>query len=248
MHAQHFFAPAHIRTSYDHAAVETSRPQQCWVKHVRAVGGGNQNDAIVRLKTVHLDQQLVQCLLTLIVSATQTCSAVTAYGVNFINKDDAGGVLLALLKQIADTARAHTHFHEVRAGNREKRNIGFSGDSARQQRFTCARRSNQQHALGNAPAELLELLRLAQKLDNLLQLFFGLIHAGHIFKGDLFLLHRKQPRAALPKRQRLVAASLHLPQHKEPQQANNDDRRKVDNDRQPRASVLVLYGHRHFVL
>src|ERR1019366_4709083 len=105
--------------------------------------------------------QLVQSLLTLIVSAAEASAAVTPNSVNFVDEDDAGSVFLALLEQVAHAARtdAHEHFDKVRAGNGEERNIRFARDRARQQGFARSRRSNQQHALRNASAKFLELLR-----------------------------------------------------------------------------------------
>ena len=46
--------------------------------------------------------------------------------------------------------------------------------------------ANKQHALGNAPGQLLKLLRLAQVLDDFLQLFLGLIHARHVLNVTFF--------------------------------------------------------------
>ncbi len=158
--------------------------------------------------------------------AAETRATVTAHSIDLIDKDDAGSILFALLEQVAypRSADTHKHFHEIRTGNREKRNVRLAGNCARQQGFACARRPHQQDALGNAAAQRLELLRLAKELNDLLELFLGLVHTGHILKGDLFLLHRKQPRPALAERQRLVPARLHLPQHKEPQRADNQQR------------------------
>src|SRR5260370_24638161 len=100
-------------------------------------------------------------------SAAETGAAMPPDGVNFVDEDDAGRVLLALLKEIAHAARAHAdkHFHEVRTRNREEGDVGFTGDRACQQRLARARRSDQQHALRNSPAQLLELLRVFQELD-----------------------------------------------------------------------------------
>ena len=123
----------------------------------------------------------------------------TADCVDFVDEDDAGSVLLALLEEIADAACADAdeHFDEVRTGDGEERNVGFAGDCAGEQRFAGSRRSDEQDALGNAAAELLELLRLAQELDDFLQLFLGFVDAGHILEGDLLLLHGEQAGAAL---------------------------------------------------
>ncbi len=243
MHPQDLFAAAHVRTRNHHAAVEAARAQQRRIEHVRAVGGCDQDDAFVRFEAVHLDQQLVQGLLALVVSAAQAGAAMAADRVDFVDEDDARRVLLALLEQVADAARAHAHehLHEVRTRDAEERNVGFAGHRPRQQRLAGSRRPNQQHAFGNASAQLLELLRLAQELDDLLQLFLGFIHAGDVFEGHLLLLHRQQAGAALAERQRLVAARLHLANHDEPQRAQQQERRKVQDPARPASVRRILH-------
>ncbi len=95
-------------------------------------------------------------------TAAQSGAAMAADGVNFVNENDAGSILLALLEQVAHTASADAdeHFDEVGAGNREEGNIGFASDGARQQRLARAWRADQKHALGNAAAQFLKLLRV----------------------------------------------------------------------------------------
>src|SRR5947207_4543120 len=145
-------------------------------------------------------------------------------GVNFIDEDDAGRIFLALLKEIAHAARtyAYKHLDKIRAGNRKEGNISFARDRSRQQRLARSWRSDQQHALRNSPAQLLELLRILQELDNLLQLFLGLVRSGDILEGGLLLLRGKQPRAGLAKTQCFVSARLHLP-HQEQAETNQKD-------------------------
>ena len=50
-------------------AVEAARAQQGGVQDVGAVGGGDQDDVVLHLEAVHLDQELVQGLLALVVAA-----------------------------------------------------------------------------------------------------------------------------------------------------------------------------------
>src|SRR5207244_2140441 len=102
VNAKHFLAATDIRTAHDHAAVETAGTQQRRVKNIRTVSGSHQDHAVVGLKTVHLDEQLVQRLLTLIVTAAQTGATVTADSVDFIDEDDAGSILLALFEEVAN--------------------------------------------------------------------------------------------------------------------------------------------------
>ena len=121
-------------------------------------------------EAVHLDEELVEGLFALVVSAAEACAAVTADGVDFVDEDDAGGVLLALLEEVADAgcADADEHFDEVRTGDGEEGDVGFAGDCAGEQGLAGSRRSDEQDALGDAAAEALELLRLAEELDDLL--------------------------------------------------------------------------------
>src|SRR5579864_5100310 len=150
----------------------------------------------------------------------------TSDGIDFVDEDDAGSILLALLEKIAYAAGAYAdkHLYKVRARDREEGNIGLARNCSCQQRFTSSGRPDQQDSLGNATAQFLELLRLAQELNDLAQLFLGLFYASHVFERDFLLLHGEQPRPALAKRQRLIPASLHLPDHEEPQRAQQNQR------------------------
>src|SRR5262249_45105549 len=102
MDGENLFASATVRQRNHYAAIEASRAQQGGIKNVRTVGGCYQDHAFVRFKAVHLNQQLVESLLAFIVSAAQTGSAVAADSVNLIDKDDAGRILLTLLKKVAN--------------------------------------------------------------------------------------------------------------------------------------------------
>jgi hypothetical protein len=132
VNAEDFFAPAHIGARNHNAAIEAPGAEQRRIENVGAVGGGNQDNALVRLEAVHLDEQLVEGLLALIVPAAEARAAVTADSVDFIDEDDARGVLLALLEQVANARGAHAdeHLDEIGTGDREERNVRFAGDSA----------------------------------------------------------------------------------------------------------------------
>ena len=106
--------------------------------------------------------------------------------VDFVDEDDAGRVLLGLLEHVAHAAGADAdeHFDEVGARNGEERHVGFAGDRARDQRLAGAGRADQQHAARNPAAEPLELARVAQEFDDLLQILLGLVDAGDVLEGD----------------------------------------------------------------
>ena len=138
--------PSRPRTSgrVDHdLPVEAARAEQRRIEHVGAVGGGDQDDAVVGLEAVHLDQQLVQRLLALVVPAAEARAAMPADGVDLVDEDDAGRVRLALLEEVAHAAGAHAdeHLDEVRARHREERPPGFTGHRLGEQRLAGARRA-----------------------------------------------------------------------------------------------------------
>ena len=141
-------------------------------------------------------------------SAAETCATVPPDRVDFIDEDDAWGMLLRLVEHIAHTrgADADEHLDKVRTGDREERNVCFTGNRAGQQGLTRSRRSHHQNALGNTSAEFLKLLRFLEKLDDLLELFFRFFNTSHILERHAFLLVVEQLRARLAKRQRFVAA------------------------------------------
>ena len=134
-------AAAQVGAGDDDAAVEAAGAQERRVEHVGPVGRGDEDDALVGLEAVHLDEQLVERLLALVVAAAEAGAAVAADGVDLVDEDDAGRVLLALLEQVADArgADADEHLDEVRARDGEERHAGLAGDGAREQRLAGAR-------------------------------------------------------------------------------------------------------------
>src|SRR6185437_13292092 len=98
MNTQNFFTSANVGTIHNHPAIKTSRPQQRRIENVWPIGCCHQNDAFVRFEAVHFDQQLVQSLLTLVVTAAEPRSAMASDRIDFVDKNDAGGILLALFK------------------------------------------------------------------------------------------------------------------------------------------------------
>ena len=119
MHTQNGLTPLDIRCANRNLPVKTARTQQSRVQNIRTVGTSQHNNALVSGKAVHLHQKLVQSLLPLVMTAAQARAPLAAYRVNLVNEDNAGPVLLGLVKQVTDTgsAHAHEHFHKIRTRN-----------------------------------------------------------------------------------------------------------------------------------
>ena len=174
MYFQNILAPLNVRIRYRNLTVKTPRAQQSRIKNVGTVSRRNQNNVLVRFKTVHLDQQLVQRLFALVVAAAQTGAAMTADSVDFVNKQQTGGIFLSLRKHVTNTRRtdADKHFDEIRTRNREKRYICLAGYRFGQQGLSGTRRTDQQNAFRNFAAQSLKLGRVFQKVNNLFQFLF----------------------------------------------------------------------------
>ena len=141
----------------------------------------------LEVEAVHLDQQLVERLLALVVAADRDAGARLAQRVQLVDEDDAGRPALGLGEQVAHAggADADEHFDEFGAAKAEKRGVGLAGHGLGQQRLAGAGRADEQHALGDAAAEVLVLLGRLEEIDDLAQLGHGLVDAGHVLEGDV---------------------------------------------------------------
>ena len=229
MHFQDGFATAHIRPVEGDTAVEATGAQQGRVKDIGPVGGSHHDHVRIGVETVHLDQHLVEGLFTLIVRTAQTGTALATDGIDFIHEDDAGRMALGLVEQVAHPAGAHTdeHFHEFRAGDREERHAGLTGDGLGKQGLAGSGRADQQNALGDARTQLDEFLRLLQELDHFLQFFLGFIHPGHIFEGDRGMFAAEHARLRFAEGHGGIIAALRLAENEPEQTPDKKDRDDV---------------------
>ena len=223
MHLEDLAAAVSVGTVDDDLAVEAPGAQKRRVEDVGTVRGGDEDDVVLHLEAVHLDEELVQRLLALVVAAAQAGAAVAADGVDLVHEDDAGPGLLGLLEEVAHArgADADEHLDEVGARDGEERHACLAGDRAREQRLPRAGRPVEKHALGDARAERLELLRILEELLDLVQLLDRLVHAGHVLEGDLRRVRRHALGAALAEAHDLPAAALH-PAHEEDEEPEDE--------------------------
>ena len=168
--------------------VKSSGTKQGGVQDVHAVGGCKDNDAGVCSEAVHLGQELVERVFAFVVAShLNVFAACTSDGVNFIDEDDAGRLLLGLLEEVSHAACAHAdkHFDKVRASHGKERDVGFACHSLCQQCFACARRSHEEGTFGNLSAEVSVFLRSFEEIDNFANLLFCPLLSGYVFEGDV---------------------------------------------------------------
>ena len=252
VHAQNLLAAANVGQRDVYLPVKAARAHQGGIQNVWAVGGGHHDHAQVGFKTVHFHQHLVKRLLTLVVAAAQARAALAAYGVNFVNEDDAGGVFLGVFKHVAHAGCTHAdeHLYEIGAADAEKRHLGLARDGLGQQRLARARRPDQQQAARNAAAQFLELLRVLEEVHHFLDFFLGFVAACHVGEGDLVVVFVQHARLALAKAEgAALAAALHLAHEIDPH-ANEQQHRPPahENAQQQGAFVARLDVEFHVVI
>ena len=172
-----------IRRIDRHPPIKPTRPQQRRIEDVRPVGRREHDHAGAGVKAVHLGQDLVERLLTLVVPAHhRSAAARPADRVELVDKDDRRGGLLGLLEQVTHAAGAHAdhHLDELRRRHREERHPRLAGNGPSEQRLARAWKAGQQHPLRDRRAQSPVALRLAEELDDLGQLLLDLVDPGHV--------------------------------------------------------------------
>ena len=228
--------------------VEAARTEQGLVQNVGAVGGGHNDDAVVGLEAIHLHQQLVQRLLTFIVTAAEAGTALTAHCVDLINEDDAGHRLFCLVEEVAHAGCAHAdvHLDEVRAGDGVEGHAGLTGTGAGQQGLAGARRADEQYAMGDACTQRVELVGTLEELHDLFQLFLLFVLTGHIGKGGRLLVLVLVLYLGLADIHDAAATADAAPHHGEEQEASAAQHPQIEDDLHPWDGLLeggVVVGH-----
>ncbi len=149
-------------------------------------------------------------------SADIAAAASLAEGIELIDEDDAGRLLLRLLEHIADSGRpdADEHFDEVGTAEAEEGHPRFAGDGFGKERFARSRRADEKHPLGDAATEHLVFLGRLEEFDNLAKLVDGFLDAGNILERDLDVFLGKKFAAAATKGHRRPS-SAHPTNHED---------------------------------
>src|SRR3989344_2486803 len=116
---------------------------------------------------------------------TKSRTATSSHGVDFVDKDNTGGFIFTLLKQIADprSANPHNHLNKIRTADGKKWNPGFARHGFSQIRFARSGGAHQEYALGDSATQSAEFTRVFQKLYHFTKFCFGLFYACDIGKG-----------------------------------------------------------------
>jgi len=99
-----------------HPPIEAAGAKERRIEDVRAVRGRDHDDSTVGIEPVHLHEQLVEGLLTLLIGADLRTATPAPERVDLVKEHQAGGVLLRVPKEVTDAGGAHAdeHLDEVR--------------------------------------------------------------------------------------------------------------------------------------
>mmetsp|Transcript_14471 Transcript_14471/g.26181 ORF Transcript_14471/g.26181 Transcript_14471/m.26181 type:complete len:344 (+) Transcript_14471:1136-2167(+) len=115
MHPQDLLPALQIRDIHTDLSVKATRSQKGGIQDISAIGGSQHDDTCVAFEAIHLSQQLVQCLLSLVIALPDSRTTRPAHGVNLVHKNQARAVLFRLLEQVTHTRCTYTdeHLHEL---------------------------------------------------------------------------------------------------------------------------------------
>ncbi len=233
-----------VRAVEDDLAVEAARPQQRRVEHVRAVGGGDHDHVGVRVEAVHLDQDLVERLLALVVRAAEAGAALAADRVDLVHEHDARRVALGLVEQVAHADWRRRRRTSPRTPSRRCEKNGTPASPA------TARESSVLPVPGGPTSSTPRGMRAPSAAN-----FSGYLRnsttsvssclasstPGHVLERDGRLVAHEHPGAALAEAQRLVVRALRLAHHEEDEPADEKDgQERGDQQREDAACGALL--------
>ena len=114
MDFQDLFTAFQVRQLYRNTPVETARSCKRRVQGFRTVRRCQDDDAVVCLKSIHLCKELVQGLLSLVISSDSSVTFLSDR-INLIDKYNTRRFLLRLFEKITHFRRSHAdkHFHKL---------------------------------------------------------------------------------------------------------------------------------------
>src|SRR3989344_5047433 len=249
MNLENCLALFDIRKIQNNSPVKPARAQERRVENIGTIGRRYDNDLISRLKTVHLNENLIERLLALVMPAAKTGTAMAPDCIDLIYKNNRRSGFLGRAKQITHTRSADTdkHLDKFRRTNMEKRNTSFSSNRAGKKSLSGTWRAHEENAARDPRANLKKFLRVFEKFNNLFELFLCFIHPRNIFKryALFYIVRRDNARARLAKPERLYIRAIYLPPHKP---HKPDDKKERDKRRERCAKPKEKPGRILFIM
>ena len=190
VYLEYLLAPLDVGIVYRDLTVKSAGAEKCGVENVGTVGCRDDDNSVVRAKSVHLNEKLVERLLTLVVSAAETCASVTSDRIDLVDEYNRSGMLSCSLKEVADTGstNADVHLDEVRARDREEGNACFSRNCLCKQSLTRTGRADEKNTVGDLRAELCEFRGIFEEVNDFFKLSLFLVCTCNVGEENLVLV------------------------------------------------------------
>ena len=115
MHFQNGLTSTHIGLIHNNLTIKTSGAKERRVEHVGTVRRRNDNNAFIGRKAIHLHEQLIERLFTLIVPPAKPGTTLAPDGIDLINEYDTGRRFLRLFEEVTHTrcTNANEHLNKI---------------------------------------------------------------------------------------------------------------------------------------
>ena len=137
-----------------HLAIEATRSKQGRIEHLGSVCRGHDHHPGSGIEAVHLRQELIQGLLSLVIGDDRATSAL-ADGVDLVDEDDRRGPLARIGEQVPHAGGPHPdeQLDEARASEGQEGHPRLAGHRPGHERLARSRGADHQHPRGrSAPA------------------------------------------------------------------------------------------------
>ena len=240
VNAQDIGAALAVWRMYHDRPIESAWSEQRRIEDVRTVGGGEHDHPFGTGKAVHLGQDLVQRLFTLIVTAERIRAARPADRVDLIDEDDCRCDLASFCKQFAYAAGAdaHDHFDELRRAGAEKWDIRLARGRSGQEGLAGSWRPGQQYTFRRAGSDAPVFRGIAQEVHDLVDFGLDLVDAGDIVEGDSYRFRIDRLSCAAAQNPAAHCALL-PPEH--PEVEAEQQQHRTDREQQVRQHAAFLH-------
>ena len=243
VHGEDLLAAVDVGARHDDLAVEAAGAQQRRIEHVGPVGRGDDDDAFIGLEAVHLDQQLVQGLLALVIAVAEAGAAMAADRVDFVDEDDARRAIFLAWSNMSRTRLAPTPTNISTKSEPEmvKKGTPASPAMARASRVLPVPGEPTSSApLGILPPSRANLPGSFRYSTISCKLLARFVDAGDVGEGHPAFLLGQHPRAALAEAHRARAGILlHLAHDEEADAEDQQEGQRLVEDEQPDARAFL---------
>src|SRR6056300_1888482 len=174
--------------------VETTWTEEGVIEDVDTVRSSDDHNTSLIIETIHLGQELVNGLLTLVIGWHISTTTLLTNSINLIDEHDTRLILSCLLEKFAYALGSNTyeHLNEVRGRTLDEGDIGLTSDGSSEEGLTRTWSTSEEGTTRNLSTTSIVAFRFFEEIHNLFELLFGRVDTLNISEPGLNLLvHRK---------------------------------------------------------